>query len=63
VAANPDLAVWVQAVAAAKGRTSDDLGTKYPKISQQLWGAVQSALTGSQSPSDALSAAQAAATK
>jgi multiple sugar transport system substrate-binding protein len=63
VAANPDLAVWVQAVAAAKGRTGDNLGTKYPKISEQLWGAVQAALTGSQSPKDALNAAQAAATK
>ncbi|MFD5462592.1 extracellular solute-binding protein [Kitasatospora sp. NPDC127059] len=63
VAANPDLAVWVQAVSAAKGRTSDNLGTKYPEISEQLWGAVQSSLTGAKSPKDALSAAQAAATK
>ncbi|TDT97654.1 carbohydrate ABC transporter substrate-binding protein (CUT1 family) [Streptomyces sp. 846.5] len=60
VAANPELQVWVQAVQAAKGRTSDDLGTKYPKISEQLWGAVQAALTGSKSPKDALAAAQAA---
>ncbi|MFI6151307.1 extracellular solute-binding protein [Kitasatospora sp. NPDC051170] len=63
VAADPDLTVWAQAVAAAKGRTSDNLGTKYPKISEQLWGAVQSSLTGAKSPKDALSAAQAAATK
>ncbi|MDN4599119.1 sugar ABC transporter substrate-binding protein [Leifsonia virtsii] len=61
VAANPELAPWVDAVAAAKGRTSDNLGTKYPKISQQLWGAVQNALSGSQSPADALKAAQSAA--
>ena len=33
VAANPELKVWVDAVKAAKGRTSDNLGTKYPKIS------------------------------
>src|SRR4051812_41491978 len=33
VAATPELAVWVSAVQAAKGRTSDNLGTKYPKIS------------------------------
>ena len=60
-AADPDLKVWVDAVKAAKGRTSDDLGTKYPKISEQLWTAVQSALTGSKSPQSALSAAQSAA--
>ncbi|SDM81220.1 sugar ABC transporter substrate-binding protein [Actinacidiphila guanduensis] len=61
VAADPALKVWVQAVHAAKGRTSDNLGTKYPKISEQLWDAVQAALTGSKSPKDALSAAQSAA--
>ncbi|TDU05933.1 multiple sugar transport system substrate-binding protein [Streptomyces sp. 846.5] len=61
VSTNPDLKVWVQAVQAAKGRTADNLGTKYPKISEQLWGAVQAALTGSKSPKDALTAAQAAA--
>ncbi len=33
-AANPELPVWVQAVNAAKGRTSDNLGTNYPKISR-----------------------------
>ena len=66
VAANPDLKVWAAAVQAAKGRTSDDLGTKYPKISQPLWTAFQAALSGSKSPQDALTAAQttaAAATK
>jgi multiple sugar transport system substrate-binding protein len=61
VAANAGLKPWVDAVKAAKGRTSDDLGTKYPKISEQLWKAVQSALSGSKSPQDALSSAQAAA--
>ena len=61
VAANPDLKVWVEAVKAAKGRTSDDLGTKYPKISQPMWIAVQAALSGSKSPADALAAAQTAA--
>ncbi|MET7978066.1 extracellular solute-binding protein [Streptomyces mirabilis] len=60
VAANAELKPWVDAVKAAKGRTSDDLGTKYPKISEQLWKAVQSALSGSKSPKDALSAAQSA---
>ena len=60
VAADPDLKAWVEAVSAAKGRTSDDLGTKYPKISQPLWTAFQSALSGSKSPQDALAAAQTA---
>ncbi|MDW4909347.1 extracellular solute-binding protein [Streptomyces sp. ADMS] len=60
VAANAELKPWVDAVKAAKGRTSDDLGTRYPKISEQLWKAVQSALSGSQSPKDALTAAQSA---
>jgi multiple sugar transport system substrate-binding protein len=61
VASNAELKPWVDAVKAAKGRTSDDLGTKYPKISEQLWKAVQSALSGSTSPKDALSTAQSAA--
>ncbi|MCX4237383.1 sugar ABC transporter substrate-binding protein [Streptomyces ortus] len=61
VEANADLKPWVDAVKAAKGRTSDDLGTKYPKISEQLWKAVQSALSGAASPKDALSKAQSAA--
>ena len=61
VAANPELKVWVDAVKAAKGRTSDNLGTKYPKISQPLWTAVQAALSGSKTPQAALTAAQTAA--
>jgi multiple sugar transport system substrate-binding protein len=61
IAANPELKAWVEAVKAAKGRTSDNLGTKYPKISEQLWGAVQASLTGSKSAEAALSAAQSAA--
>lgn len=60
VAADAGLKPWVEAVKAAKGRTSAGLGTKYPKISEQLWKAVQSALSGSTSPKDALTAAQAA---
>ncbi|MEU4564538.1 extracellular solute-binding protein [Actinoplanes sp. NPDC023936] len=61
VAENPELKVWVEAVTAAKGRTSDDLGTKYPKISQPMWTAFQAALSGSASPQDALTTAQTAA--
>lgn len=60
-AANTALQPWISAVQNAKGRTSDNLGTKYPKISEQLWKAVQGALSGSQSPHSALSAAQSAA--
>jgi multiple sugar transport system substrate-binding protein len=61
VAADPALQVWVTAVHAGKARTGDDLGTNYPKISQQLWTAVQSALSGSGSPSSAMASAQSAA--
>ncbi|WP_369188734.1 extracellular solute-binding protein [Streptomyces sp. R08] len=60
LATNAELKPWMDAVKAAKGRTSDNLGTKYPKISEQLWKAVQSALSGAQSPKDALAAAQSA---
>ncbi|POX46366.1 extracellular solute-binding protein [Streptomyces sp. Ru72] len=60
---NPALKPWVDAVAAARGRTSGGLGTKYPTISQPMWTAVQSALSGSKSPKDALDTAQTAAAK
>jgi multiple sugar transport system substrate-binding protein len=61
VTQNPELKVWVDAVKVAKGRTGDNLGTKYPRISEQMWKAVQSALSGSQTPQAALSQAQSAA--
>lgn len=54
---------WVKAVADAKPRTADNLGTKYSVISEQLYTAVQVALSGGSSPADALKAAQAAAVK
>ncbi|MFK4099504.1 extracellular solute-binding protein [Streptomyces sp. NPDC019531] len=60
---NPKLKPWVDAVAAARGRTSGGLGTKYPTISQPMWTAVQGALSGSKSPQDALDTAQTAAAK
>ncbi|MFF4832983.1 extracellular solute-binding protein [Streptomyces sp. NPDC001315] len=63
VKANPKLEPWVAAVAAARGRTSGGLGTKYPTISQPMWTAVQAALSGGKSPKDALDTAQAAADK
>ncbi|MDQ1129268.1 extracellular solute-binding protein [Microbacterium sp. SORGH_AS_0888] len=58
---HPDLSTWVTAVQSAKGRTSDNLGTTYPLISEQLWTAIQSSLSGASSPQDALTAAQKAA--
>ena len=58
VAKQPELKPWVDAVASAQGRTSNGLGVKYPVISEQLWTAVQAALSGGQSPQAALSAAQ-----
>jgi multiple sugar transport system substrate-binding protein len=61
VADNPALEPWVTAVGEAKGRTSDDLGTNYPIISEQMWGAFQNALSGSQSPEEAMTTAQEAA--
>ncbi|MGC0369567.1 sugar ABC transporter substrate-binding protein [Microbacterium sp. SLBN-111] len=61
LAQDATLKPWVEAVGAAKARTGDNLGVKYPVISEQLWTAVQNSLTGAQSPQDALTAAQQAA--
>jgi multiple sugar transport system substrate-binding protein len=61
VAADATLKVWVEAVKAAKGRTGDNLGTRYPKISEPLWNAMQGALSNAKTPQEALSAAQATA--
>ncbi|MFC9930378.1 extracellular solute-binding protein [Streptomyces sp. NPDC127190] len=60
---NPALKPWVAAVAAARGRTSGGLGTRYPQISQPMWTAVQNALSGGSSPKAALDTAQASARK
>jgi multiple sugar transport system substrate-binding protein len=61
VSADSSLSSWVTAVGVAKARTGDNLGTKYPVISQQLWTAVQKAESGAATPSAALTAAQSAA--
>jgi multiple sugar transport system substrate-binding protein len=61
VATDASLQSWVNAVGVAKARTGDNLGTKYPVISQQLWTAVQKAESGAATPSAALAAAQSAA--
>jgi multiple sugar transport system substrate-binding protein len=58
VAKDRALEPWAKAVGAARGRTSDGLGTRYPVISQELWAAVQSALSGAKSPKAALADAQ-----
>ena len=42
-------------------RTADNLGISYGIISEQLYTAVQAALSGSASPADALATAQATA--
>jgi multiple sugar transport system substrate-binding protein len=62
VATDASLQSWVNAVGVAKARTGDNLGTKYPIISQQMWTAVQKAESGAGSPASALQSAQAAAT-
>jgi len=59
--ADSSLSDWISAVGVAKARTGDNLGTKYPLISQQLWTAVQKAESGAATPSAALAAAQSAA--
>jgi multiple sugar transport system substrate-binding protein len=53
----PEIAPFVQEIPTARARTAQ-LGTKYPKVSEALWNAVQSALIGRQSPQDALNQAQ-----
>jgi len=57
----PELETWVSAVQSAKGRTGDNLGVDYAKISEQLWTAVQNALSGAADPADALATAHEAA--
>jgi multiple sugar transport system substrate-binding protein len=61
VSSDSSLQSWVTAVGVAKARTGDNLGTKYPLISQQLWTAVQKAESGAATPAAALQAAQSAA--
>jgi len=60
---NPAYAIWVKAVNVAQSRnaTPPGLGTNYPKISEQLWDAIQASLSGSKTPQGAMVAAQTAA--
>jgi len=59
IAQTPNLAAFIDAVGAAQGRTSD-LGTEYPRVSEQLWTAMQAAVSGTKSPEQAAADAQAA---
>jgi multiple sugar transport system substrate-binding protein len=61
LAADPSLEFWTSAVGDAKPRTADNLGISYGVISEQLYTAVQNALSGASSPADALAEAQATA--
>lgn len=53
----PDLQVFASELDTARARTAQ-LGANYPKVSQAIWTAEQSALTGGQSPQAALTQAQ-----
>jgi multiple sugar transport system substrate-binding protein len=56
---NPQLASFAEMVATAQARTAE-LGTKYPKVSEAMFNAIQACLAGGKSPQEALAAAQAA---
>ena len=56
-ASDPQLKTFVDEIGGAKGRTAE-LGANYPRYSQALWTAVQSALAGQASPQAALNQAQ-----
>ena len=60
-ATNPQFKSFVDEIGDAAGRTAT-LGVNYPKYSQALWTAVQSALAGRATPQAALDAAQKQAT-
>ena len=55
--ADPELSVFASEFDTAQARTAQ-LGAKYPKVSELIWTAMQSALSGSQTPQAALSQAQ-----
>lgn len=59
-AADSALVPWVEAIGVAKGRTSD-LGAAYPGVSNALSTAIQEALSGTKTPEEALTDAQASA--
>ncbi|MGW1027152.1 sugar ABC transporter substrate-binding protein [Streptomyces sp. NPDC002577] len=57
----PSMAAFVKSVEAARARTSE-LGVKWPKAATGIYTAIQSALTGEQTPEEALKRAQQIAT-
>jgi multiple sugar transport system substrate-binding protein len=57
----PSMAAFVESVEAARARTSE-LGVKWPKAATGIYTAIQSALTGQQTPEEALKDAQQIAT-
>jgi multiple sugar transport system substrate-binding protein len=57
----PSMAAFVKSVEAARSRTSR-LGVKWPKAATGIYTAIQSALTGEQTPEEALRHAQQIAT-
>ncbi|MFD7997960.1 sugar ABC transporter substrate-binding protein [Streptomyces mirabilis] len=57
----PSMAAFVKSVEAARARTSE-LGVKWPKAATGIYTAIQSALTGEQTPEEALRHAQQIAT-
>lgn len=60
---DPAIQIWVDTINNARMRTGDGLGTDYPIISQQLWTAMQNAISGTLSPEQALKDGQEKATE
>lgn len=60
VKADPNMKAFVDSVSAYVSRTGPpaNLGSKYSKVSQALWTAVQAAISGEQTPQAALTTAQ-----
>ncbi|MGW2251733.1 sugar ABC transporter substrate-binding protein [Kitasatospora sp. NPDC001660] len=58
---NPPMAAFAQSVTVARARTSE-LGVEWPEAATGIYTAIQSALTGGQTPAEALSHAQQTAT-
>ncbi|MGW3045990.1 sugar ABC transporter substrate-binding protein [Kitasatospora sp. NPDC001159] len=58
---NPSMAAFAQSVTVARARTSE-LGVEWPRAATGIYTAIQSALTGEQTPEEALSHAQQIAT-
>jgi multiple sugar transport system substrate-binding protein len=53
----PQYTVFAKETETARSRTTQ-YGANYPKVSQAVWTAIQAAITGTASPSSALSQAQ-----